>query len=491
MVFNITNLDLKCFIEWIKLHKKNYNHEHLAFYFYISQNMTEKSTVVLSYKKILSEFLTLKTERQINLRVAELSEINLFSYIIDGPKTITLKIDLSLFSLLFSEFSKSQNDSTKSYLIKVFFLLKNSNFKNDFSNSLSDNINDLLLNEVFRSYNFLEQRTCLAPMKDFDKFLNTLTENKKVFSPIIDQYFKNNPRDNFKTLLSQEDNNIYQKYLNIWNRYAENNNKMTKHTVKDFTKTPVSKDNLFTINILKKLEKSNIEDLPDFFSVFKNKPLTASIFEFAVSTYGNNLFFKKTTTKGRLHPFIYNVVKNYSWLCQYTTFKNIDYEPRNDLKNIYREYTLLLNKNTVVNSNDNLEIISIVNSLKDEFDFLNKSIFWFYKLIDKSFHLHFWKNFSNAHFEFIKSNYANPNINILKIKINNGKKSKSFYRFINWIRDKNGWNLDPTAEEMKLMLQKRALFLKKSGLLSKKHKYLTEIEYKMYKNQEIILLYDD
>ena len=491
MVFDLTNIDTKMFILWMKLFKKNYNNEHIAFYFYITQYMTNNRTIMLTFKTIISEFLTLKTKKQVKDRLKELSSINLFSYDINSEFLTTIKIDLSIFTLHFSTFSKNQNTATKTYLTKFFYLLKKSNFKTDVINLLQkDSKIKTVLIQIYRNYNFSLKSTDFN-LDIHEKILQDMVQNRKLLQVFIEDSLKSFQNKTEDLFLTHEENTIWHKYLNVWNRIAKQNDKMTVHNVLDFTVTRASKSKIEHVNIVKKLETCNVDDLPEIFSIFKEKPLTLTIFDKSLTSFAKSLIFKKMKVKMTLPSFIFNMKNNNSWLCKFSNFETFDYEQRKHLNDVYRQYTLLLNKTNTVTAEQNQEIITIVNTLEEQFVFFTKSIFWFYKSWKKDFNLDIWKNFYNKHYDFIKDNYHTPNINILKIKVNNGKKSKSFRKFINNLRTEKGWNLDPNSQEMKLMLQKRSLFLKKSNLLAKNHKYLTEKEYIMFQNQEIILLYDD
>ena len=496
MTYNLTKIQLDNFVSWCNFYKKRLNHEHIAFLNYLyglildhdhlNYAENKKNYYHLSISEITLDFITLKTSKMTFNLLNDLVSCHFIDYLVsEDNKSIKLRLQPVPYLFLLNTTFSGMSKENKRFIIQFLY----------FSLSLEKEDKEKILSQF--SDNVKSLFDC------FFSILNFNTENAKCFNHVIKilPARKNELKNTIKKLkivditekrnLSDEEFNILYPAVKIWNEVAKNHGVLTYHKIKDIADKPVSKSLLRAAKILHYIETQNFGLLPDKFYVFENRSLTHELLKKTIEQYASVLTWKNSKTKGTFYNFLYNPSKDFSWLCYTIKFPPLDYEKKEELKDFYAQYEKMLGYKKEVTNEERSEIILAVNNLYTEFLKIRKKAGWFYKYTKKNYQLNNWDSFVIKHQNFLKKIYKNVKVSMMKPILNNGKFSTSYTKFIAYVADTCNVALYPSAKEMKILLNIRALKLKRKGLLSTNHPMLTQNEYQQYLKKEIELLYDD
>lgn len=499
MIYNLTQIKTENFINWCDQFKKKLNHEHIALYVYIHDTITidnpytmvenGKKYFLLNIMLILTDFRTVRTRKALLANCEEIAKIKLIEYeLVDNDKYLKVYLaPLPYFFLCHDKFSKLS--SKEKNFVSSYVKYINSYTQSEVYAQLRENDEDSpeileLMKRTFRIENLDYDFTHVyAFMVDY--LLNVINLVKNTFD-LTEQMPKVN-----KVYLTEDEFNLIYPIIFRWNKIAKETKVLTVHKINDYIDKPVSKTIKKAAYIFCQINDQNYDDIPDPFKVFEEHALSIEQIKKAIEEYASIMVWKNMKTKASFTQFLYNPMNNSSWLCKLIKFPTPNFRLNNQLKPVYSQYESLLRKKGDLTNDEKTQIILIVNNLHAEFKKIKKTVGWYHKSIKNTYQFNSWDAFSKEHMFFLKSEYKKLNINILKPILYDGRFSRSYKKFIDFIADNHGYSLYPSVKEMKLLLQHRKLTLLKDKEISEHNSSLTPKEYEQYKRNRLELLYDD
>lgn len=491
MTFNLTQIELINFVSWCKYFSKRFNHEHIALYLYLFKIIQEshqlsiynekKYYVSIDTKKLYKEFLTIINEKSLSKALQELKTVSLIDYdfcIDENKKEVFIYIiNLPFLFLHYNKFAKLKKSDAKFILHYLNYLIEHKRFR--INSPLYEKLSGylLLFNSILDSSHEL-----------FQEFLELSVDHKKELTESLNL---TKQKKNLTRNLSEDEFNVLYPAIRIWNETADDFPILTKHRISGIIDKPVGVQLQRSAKILLAIQKQDFDTIPNVFKIFQGKRLTLELLQKSISQFVQVKNTKNQKSSLSFYSFIYNPIKDFSWLCSYVKFPKINSEKNILITDSYKIYESLIFEPDLLYHAKKSKVIIAVNSLYDEFDYIRRTVGWFHKSNSPSYYFNIWDEFVKEHTHFLKKHYGIVKSSYIKPRIYNGQFSASYKKFIDYVADLYGFVLYPTPKEMKILLQLRSLKLSKKKLLSNNHSSLTEKEFELYLKKEIELLYDD
>ena len=499
MIYNLTQVKTDNFICWCDQFKKKLHNEHIALYVYIYDTITldnpysieenGKKYFLINITLILSDFRTIRNKKNLLSYCSDIAGVKLIDYeLVDNDKYLKVFLHpLPYFFLCHEKFSSLTENDKNFIAAYISYMISYTN--EEINTQLNNNDEDSpeiaeLLKRTFRIENLDYDFTHVyAFMADYLLNISHIVKNTFDLKEKV-------PKVN-KVFLTEQEFNLIYPAIKIWNNIAKETKVLTVHKINDYIDKPVSKTIKKAATIFTCIEEQNFDEIPKPFKIFEEYNLSPDILKKAVEEYASVMVWKNMKTKASFTQFLFNPMNNNSWLCKLIKFPTPNFKQNTHLNPVYTQYEALLRQRGDLTNEEKTQIIIIVNNLHTEFKRIKKTVGWFHKSIKNNYPFNSWDAFSKEHIFFLKSEYKKINLNIMKPLLYNGRFSRSYKKFVDFIADKHGYSLYPSVKEMKLLLQHRALTLLKDKEISEFNPTLTPKEYDQYKRNRIELLYDD
>ena len=480
MIFELKKVNLNHYVEWCKIKRKKLFHEELILYLYLGNQFFSqvpiKKRITIEEKALIIKIPTIRTSAGLQRLLESLRDVSLL-IVEPGEAKGLYNVAVNTLPYPFIFFKENISKPKQKYLAAVIHEIIESTFL-----SKIDSISNVSIKNKLTTFTSLENVN-VDILSDFIPFL--LSHQKEISK----SFFK---KDSKKTVkISDEDFNFLYPYVQSWNSWAKKHTFFVQHSVFSQIDPGITLGLSGALETLKSLRDNDFSRLPFPFQNLKGSSFNIDVFKATLKKFAESPISKSRTSKITLKEFLYNPAKDFSWFCKMVTYPQMNYKREDTLKKYYAKYDSIVANET---KNFNLqqgEIIVLVNALHKEFLKIKKTVGWFYSFQDSAYPFNNFDSFTSKHISFLKSEYGSLKLSLLKPILNDGSFSKSYNKFCNSIADTYEIYFYPSPKEMKIHLQLRALKLSKKGLLSKEHHFLTDDEFKRYREGEIQLLYEE